>query len=132
MPKILSPEVTASTVEYEVGYGKPPKSGQFQKGNKKGKGRSRGSRNMASRVRDAFEETVPVKQNGKVRKRAKFDIALQQLANKAAGGDLKAIAQTLTLQERYEVPDDTAEIPQSETGHDLETIRQYLLLHGRL
>ena len=49
--------------QYEVGYGKPPRSGQFTKG-KSGnpKGRPKGSKNLASIV--LRESRQPVRVNG--------------------------------------------------------------------
>jgi hypothetical protein len=49
--------------EYAVGYGKPPKSGQFAKGNSGNpNGRPKGSKNLASIV--LRESRQPVRMNG--------------------------------------------------------------------
>jgi len=117
-------------VSYDVGYKRPPKHSQFKKGNKQGKGRPRGSRNMKSIVRDVLEDKIPVKINGKTRKVSPVELGLRQLVRKANAGDLKAISQVLTLGERYSPPDDDAPIPEAEAAYALETIKHYLLMQG--
>ena len=64
--------VTNSDDEYEVGYGKPPKSGQFkpgQSGNKKG--RPKGRKNFETEFLEELYEKVPIKENGKETKVSK-------------------------------------------------------------
>ena len=115
---------------YEVGYGQPPKHSQFKKGNKRGKGRPRGSRNMGSIVRDALETRVAAKINGQTRKISKIELSMHQLANKASSGDLKAIAQVTALYERHCPPEDDATIPKEQTAYDIETLRHYFVMRG--
>lgn len=53
------------TDDYEVGYSKPPKSGQFKKGQSGNpKGRPKGSKNIPDLYRDLLEEKVAIKENG--------------------------------------------------------------------
>ncbi len=124
------PDVENQEASYEVGYRKPPRHSQFKPGNKHGKGRPRGSRNMKSIVRDVLEDKVPVKIKGKTRKVSPVELGLRQLANKASAGDLKAISQLLTLYERYGPPEDHGPIPEEDTAYDIETMRHYLMMQG--
>lgn len=124
------PDVENQEASYEVGYRKPPRHSQFKPGNKHGKGRPRGSRNMKSIVRGVLEDKIPVKINGKTRKVSPVELGLRQLVRKANAGDLKAISQVLTLGERYSPPDDDAPIPEEEAAYALETIKHYLLMQG--
>lgn len=81
---------------YEVGYGKPPRSHQFPKG-KSGnpKGRPKGSPNFRVALQRALAKAVVVSENGRRKSITKQDAAATQLVNKAASGDLRAIAQLL-------------------------------------
>lgn len=82
--------------EYDVGYGKPPAATQFQKGRSGNpNGRPRGSKNLATIVRQAANERVTIVVKGKQRSITKLEAAAKQLANKAAQGDLKAMQMLL-------------------------------------
>jgi hypothetical protein len=83
---------------YEVGFAKPPKSGQFEKG-KSGnpKGRPKGSKNLATVV--LRESRQPVRVNGPRGSRSvtKLEAAVMQLGNKAAQGDLRSQRELFSL-----------------------------------
>ena len=84
--------------DYEVGYRRPPKATQFQKGaSGNPRGRPKGSRNVASVLTDALSERVTVNQSGKRRTITKLEAAVTQVANQAAGGDQRAIKLVLDL-----------------------------------
>jgi hypothetical protein len=89
--------------QYEVGYGKPPRSGQFSKG-KSGnpKGRPRGSKNLATIV--LRESRQPVRVNGPrgTRTVTKLEATVMQLGNRAAQGELRATREFLPLVQRSE------------------------------
>lgn len=86
--------------EEGVGFGRPPKARQFGQpgGNRRGRGRKKGSRNVATILTEALSAQITVKEGGKgERKISKLDAGLTQLANKAASGDLKAIQLVIAL-----------------------------------
>jgi hypothetical protein len=89
--------------QYEVGYGKPPKSGQFAKG-KSGNpnGRPRGSKNLASIVLRESRQPVRVNGPGGTRTVTKLAAAVMQLGTKAAQGELRATREFLPLVQRSE------------------------------
>jgi hypothetical protein len=124
------PDCAGPGPSYEVGYGKPPKHSQFKPGNRQGKGRPPGSRNLSSYVKDALGAKVPARINGKVQKLTKMELSLHQLANKASSGDLKAIEKATALYERHCPPESNGSIPQEEAAYDLETIKHHLLMQG--
>jgi hypothetical protein len=55
-------------------------------------GRPKGSRNRKTVLSDVTNVKVSVRENGKQVRKSKYELSLTQLANKAAGGDLKAVA----------------------------------------
>jgi hypothetical protein len=120
---------TTSGREGEVGYGKPPVAHQFAKGNKLGKGRPKGSKNLKTIVNEAFGVKVPAKIGGKTRKLTKIELAIHQLANKASAGDLKAIGKAITMHEQYGPQEDPAGPSPEQTRTSLEILEDYLALH---
>ncbi len=88
----------------EVGYCNPPKHTQFQKGvsgNTKGRPKSR--KTGLTDVYELLDEPVTVKVGGKVRTMQSFEAGFRKLANKAHGGDLRAIVRFLKFCEEYGV-----------------------------
>ena len=64
--------------DYEVGYCKPPPHGKFQDGNKAGKGRPKGAKNIATIVKQSLGMKVSAKIGGKSIKASKIEIAMHQ------------------------------------------------------
>jgi hypothetical protein len=87
--------------DYEVGYGKPPRDGQFKRGQSGNpKGRPTGKKSLSTVLSDAVNEGVlAVVGNGRHKKITKLEATVTQLVNKAASGDPKA-TQTLFAQLR--------------------------------
>lgn len=83
-----APEPAAAPA-YEIGYRKPPIKTRFgaDRGNRPG--RKRGSKSRLTIIDEELSATVKVAGQGKL---PKFRVAIRQLTNKAAAGDLKAIA----------------------------------------
>jgi Family of unknown function (DUF5681) len=88
---------------YEVGYRKPPKSGQFQKGvSANPKGRPKGSKNLATVVLKESRQFVRINGPRGQRKVTKLEAGVMQLGNKSAQGDLRALREFLSLVNRSE------------------------------
>ena len=90
--------------DYAVGYRRTPSATRFkpgQSGNQRG--RPKESKNSRTILREEIEAKVEISENGKPRRISKQRIALRQLANKAASGDLKAIAQLHVMLRELEV-----------------------------
>lgn len=88
--------------DYEVGYKRPPKSGQFQKGSSGNpKGRPKASRNARTIVTEAFFKTREVKLEGKKARLSQFEIGIQQIMNKFMTGDHKAVGPVMTLAMKF-------------------------------
>lgn len=81
---------------YEVGYRKPPKRTQFQKGRSGNpKGRPRGTLNVATILDRTVREPVVINENGQRKTITKMQAAVKQLVNQAASGDLAALRQLM-------------------------------------
>ena len=83
---------------YEVGYGKPPRSAGFKKGQSgKPRGRPPGSKNLTTLLNDALNESVTVTENGRRRKITKREAVIKQLVNKSASADPRSLKILLDL-----------------------------------
>jgi len=108
----MSSDLETDEKDYEVGYGRPPKSGQFKKGQS---GNPRGS-NHAARTRkrkntstfgDLFakgmQQAVEVEENGKKVLITRLHVAIRARVNAAAKVDLRALKELLELREAKEL-----------------------------
>jgi hypothetical protein len=97
--------------DYKIGYGKPPKTGQFKKG-KSGnpRGRPKGSLNLATDLTAELGEHITVREDGRPRKVSKQRALIKSLMAKALQGDVRAMASLLALYARVitEPPHDEA------------------------
>ena len=78
--------------DYEVGYAKPPKSHQFEKG-KSGNpnGRPKKSKNLKTILLNAMEEEIVIKEGNQTRVITKSEALIKATVNKALGGDVRAM-----------------------------------------
>lgn len=87
-----------SEPEKHVGYGSPPQATRFKKGvSGNPKGRPKGSLNVATVFTKTLRERVVINEHGHRKTVTKLEAALKQLVNKAASGDLRALAQLVVL-----------------------------------
>lgn len=107
---------------YTVGYKKPPKSGQFGAGNKSGKGRPKGAKNLKTMVNQALGMKTQAQIGGKSIKLSKSELAIHQLANKAIKGDLKAICKVIELEGLFGVQDNSSVPSAQEFAADMTAL----------
>ncbi len=89
--------------EYQVGYRRPPKSGQFKKGESGNpKGRPKGARGLEKVVLDELKTKITVNENGRSKKVKKVEAIAKQMVNKAMTGDAKSISLVLGVSQRHE------------------------------
>ena len=84
--------------DYELGYMKPPKSGQFQPGQSGNpKGRPSGSKNTHKLLDEIVNEKIQMTKNGRPVRIRKKQAMLLQATNKAVQGDLRALQTLLPM-----------------------------------
>jgi len=82
----------------DVGYGKPPKSGQFRKGQSGNpKGRPKGSLDYKTYVKQMLATRVTINEGGCRKRVSSLQATLMRLSEKSLNGDMKAIEKVLSL-----------------------------------
>jgi len=77
--------------DYEVGYGKPPKNTQFQKGvSGNPRGRPKKARDFDSQLLQESESLMTINENGRPRRISKHGIVIKQLMKLAMTGNILA------------------------------------------
>jgi Family of unknown function (DUF5681) len=117
-----------SGLPYSIGFAKPPPSGQFkpgQSGNRRG--RSKGCGDLGKLLEDELNVSVEVAEGGRRHELSKAQISVRQLANKSAGGDLRAfqaavdvLRKTGRLRENSNEP--AAEVTAAHSPYDLSRL----------
>ena len=116
-------------MDYEVGYGKPPRHTRFKKGETSANPRGRPRKNLAASLVEGLNKRVVVTENGRRRKIAVREAITSQLINKSATADLRAIKMLLDLIKDAEKQADTATAPEPAprfTAADEEVVEQLI------
>lgn len=83
---------------YEVGYGKPPKHSQWQKGQSgNSKGRPKGVRNFGKDLEEVLKSKVRISEGGRRKEVSVQRATLLRLGERALNGDARSIQQLLNL-----------------------------------
>src|SRR3984893_7846269 len=93
---------SSGTLDYVVGYRRPPKATRFtagQSGNPKG--RPKGSRSVGAMLQDIIQQKIGVTENGKTRRISALEVMLRRLVNDAMRSDPRALKLLLSLVDRY-------------------------------
>ena len=86
------------TEGFEVGYGKPPRKSQFQKGQSGNpKGRPKRSRNVDTLLRETFFRTITVTEGGQRKKVTVLEALFRKLAKSALEGDARSVDKMIRL-----------------------------------
>jgi Family of unknown function (DUF5681) len=115
---------------YEIGYGKPPQTSRFAKGQSGNpKGRPKGSKNLASVVLRESRQRVRVNGPGGSRTVTKLEAAIMQIGNKAAQGEFRAARELFSLVQRSEMEVSSEMVPDAFQEADQNVLQN---LHRRI
>jgi hypothetical protein len=83
---------------YRVGFGKPPKHTQFEKGRSGNpKGRPKRSNNITALILKTFNRRITASGPGGPRSMTKIEALILRIVNQAVNGDLKSAREALRL-----------------------------------
>lgn len=89
--------------EYTIGFGRPPQSTQWKKGESGNrKGRPKGRKNQATIYSEVMNRLITIHEDGKVKKITVHEAIIRRLAADAVKGGIKAIAMALSAQPEME------------------------------
>ncbi len=106
--------------DYEVGYKKPPKHGQFRPGESgNSKGRPRGAKNLKTELQEELAETIKIKESGHAKTVSKQRAMLKSLTAKAVQGDARAanLVVGMIFKLLHDQPDDSDGVELTPTDH---------------
>src|SRR6266436_6745367 len=88
-PRRRHKESTSGT--YTVGYGKPPRAHQFKPGQSPHpEGRTKGSKNEATIIKEIFGKTVKIREGDKIRRITVLEAMFRRFAEKSLAGDIRS------------------------------------------
>ncbi len=113
--------------EKKVGYGKPPKHGQFKPG-KSGnpRGRPKGALGLKAELKAELDEFVTITVDGKPKRIRKRRLVIKALAAKAAKGNVAAADKLLSLVIQAEGFEDERPVQKALTDTDNLILSQFL------
>jgi hypothetical protein len=126
---------TPDAPEDKVGYKRPPKKHQFQRGqpSPNPKGRPRKNKGFQALLLEQLNKKVTVSVNGRKRKVTLNEVILQQLMKRAAAGDLDAIKLIIKLnQEITPLQREPLVSPEEQREREAAAEKLQALLVGRL
>lgn len=118
---------------YEVGYKKPPKSGQFKPGQSGNpKGRPKGIKNLSTDLEEELNEKISLVEGGSKQQTTKQRAMLKSLFAKALSGNVSAANALIKLilgLEQSRIESNKAEVLDDEDLEILESFKADILNH---
>jgi len=86
---------------YEVGYKRPPKSGQFQKGHSGNpNGRPKGAKNFVATLTKELNQKITINENGKKRQVSRMEAMVKRMVAEALQGDRRSLLAMIDIMRR--------------------------------
>lgn len=92
----MSDEEKKKRADFGVGYGKPPKRTQFQKGQSgNAKGRPKGATDAKKSLRKMLNRSTPVKIGEEIKHLSTLELSLERTSEGVRKGDKSSVARTI-------------------------------------
>ena len=120
------PDAAKRSGDYEVGYMKPPKHTQFQRGQSGNpNGRPKGTKNLKTDLAEELQEHIALREGGARRTVSKQRAMLKRLMERALQGDTKAASLIINMVARFldQTEDEVHATPLAEA--DLAILKAY-------
>lgn len=93
---------------YEIGYRRPPKKGQFKKGQSGNpKGRPKGSKNFITLLEQELDQKITVSENGRKKEITRMQAMVKRLVADSLQGNLRTTIAMVGLLQRHGKLDET-------------------------
>lgn len=93
---------------YEIGYRRPPKSGQFKKGQSGNpKGRPKGAKNFMTLLDQELDQKITVNENGRKKQISRMEALVKRLVADSLQGNLRTTIAMVGLLQRHGKFDET-------------------------
>lgn len=87
---------------YEIGYRRPPKSGQFKKGQSGNpKGRPKGSKNFMTLLDQELDQKITVNENGRKKEISRMQAMVKRMVAESLQGNLRALMTMIEIMRRH-------------------------------
>lgn len=114
------------TEDYEIGFKKPPKKNQFEKGQSGNpKGRPKSTKNLKTDLEEELQELIHLKEGGKDKHVSKQRALIKALMAKAVKGDARAANLLLNMILKVLIPTQTDEIDETLSSDDLAILEAF-------
>lgn len=123
--------MAAKNSHYDVGYAKPPKHSRFQPGQSGNpRGRSKGTRNLSSDLKDELGERIRIREGDQEKSISKQRALVKALVAKALKGDTRAASVLIAMVDRYIVPEISATDTRRLSMTEEQILEDFLRQHG--
>ena len=113
--------------EYDVGYGRPPKNRQFQKGQTGNpRGRRKGSHNLKTDLFDELRGRITVTEGRTRRQLTRQQVLIKRLIAMAFDGNIKAASLLLSLKTQWEREAGKGPDVTPSTKQDVEILQRFM------